>query len=276
MNVANNIVTTQKPINDYDITDDSVVELVRQGKIEAYEIIMRRYNQRLFRTARSILCDDGAAQDAVQESYIAAYLRLPTYTAGSSFSAWLTRITINEALMIKRKASHRIGQLSDQLTEDSTLTSGYDPMHIHANRELAGLIETAIDALPDQFRTVFVLREVQQLSITETALSLDIPEATVKTRLHRARSIMQTNLNRHIKDVGLHAFEFAGQRCDQIVINVFRRLNGAGGAQRCPPRVGDFRWNDAGRYFERSYRAAASGAASIADASAKLKGIEKS
>lgn len=224
MNFDSNIIAAPRHVKNHDMTDESVIELVRLGRIEAYEIIMRRYNQRLFRTARSILCDDGAAQDAVQESYIAAYMRLSTYATGSKFSAWLTRITINEALMIKRKSSHRMTQLSEELTEDSPLTSGLDPLEIHANRELASLIETAIDSLPDQFRTAFVLREVQQLSISETALCLDIPEATVKTRLHRARKIMQNNLNKHIKDAGLHAFEFAGQRCDQIVLNVSRRL----------------------------------------------------
>lgn len=204
--------------------DESVVELVRRGDVSAYEVIMRRYNQRLFRAARSILCDDGAAQDAVQEGYIAAYFRLATYTAGSNFSAWLTRITINEALMMKRRSSHRMTKLSEELTDDTAHAAGHDPVDIHANRELAGLIETAIDSLPDPFRTVFVLRDVQQLTITETALCLEIPEATVKTRLHRARNIMQSNLHKHIKDVGLHAFEFAGQRCDQIVLNVFKRI----------------------------------------------------
>jgi len=203
-------------------TDEAVINLICLGETKLYSVIMRRYNQRLFRTARSILKNDDDAQDAVQEAYISAFFKLDSYESTGKFAAWLTRITVNEALMIKRKPVNKIFEKS---FNETVITARGNPADTLANKELAGLIEVAIDALPDNFRIVFVLRAVQQLSVRETALSLDIKEATVKTRFLRAREQMQLFLNKHIQDVGLHAFEFAGQRCDNIVMNVFKRLD---------------------------------------------------
>lgn len=201
--------------------DDVIVNLVREGDILSYEVIMRRYNQRLFRTARSILNNDDDAQDAVQEAYIAAFYKLDSYESSGRLGAWLTRITVNEALMIKRKPDNRV---VDQSSSEMLSNPQGSPDDAAANRQLSVLIESAIDTLPDNFRRVFMLRAVQQLSVRETADSLDIKEATVKTRYLRARQQMQTVLNKHIEDVGLHAFEFAGERCDGIVKNVIDQL----------------------------------------------------
>ena len=200
------------------LSDEVVVERVRQGDIAAYEFIMRRYNQRLFRTARSILKNDAAAEDAVQEAYIAAFYKLGSYQSIGKLGAWLSRITVNEALMIKRKPDNGQAELSAVI--DSQAHQHTNPSDLFANSELAGLIENAIDALPDEFRSVFVLRAVQQLSVRETAESLDLNETTVKTRFFRAREKMQQLLNPHIQGAGLHAFEFAGKRCDRIVRSV--------------------------------------------------------
>lgn len=204
--------------------DDIVIEQVRKGNTNAFEIIMRRYNQRLYRVARSILTDSDAAQDAVQQAYISAYYKLERYTPGGYFGAWLTRITINEALMIKRKADNRIAATKDSLDNDKLSATGTDPVTVQTNKELAGLIESAIEKLPDEFRYVFVLRAIQQLSTKETAESLDINETTVKTRLHRARNLMQHSLNQHIEQAGMQVYEFAGQRCDRIVRTVLEKL----------------------------------------------------
>ena len=203
-------------------SDEDVIKLVRQGETQSYEIIMRRYNQRLFRAARSILKNDDDAQDAMQEAYISAFFKLDSYESTGKLGAWLTRITVNEALMIKRKPGYRI---FEQSCNETVIATRGNPADTLANKELAGLIEVAIDALSDSYRTVFVLRAVQQLSVRETALSLDVKEATVKTRFLRAREQMQLTLDKHIQDVGLHAFEFAGQRCDNIVKNVLKRLD---------------------------------------------------
>ena len=216
INATNNIATTP---------DEVAIEQVCAGNTNAFEIIMRRYNQRLYRIARSILHDNDVAQDAVQQAYISAYSKLGSYKPTGSFGAWLTRITINEALMIKRKPDNRIAEVKQILDNDKLPIASTEPMTVHANKELATLIETAIDKLPEEFRHVFILRIIQELSIRETAESLDINETTVKTRLHRARNIMQQTLNQHIEQAGMHVFEFAGQRCDRMVRTVLNKLS---------------------------------------------------
>lgn len=208
------------------LSDEMAIALVRKGNTAAYEIIMRRYNQRLYRAARSVLNDNDAAQDAVQQAYISAYYKLDSYTARGRLGAWLTRITMNEALMIKRKPDHRVANSKTSLDNGKLAQTGANPATILANKELAALIETAIEKLPDDYRCVFVLRAVQQLSTKETAESLGIYQATVKTRFHRARNLMQHSLNQHIKQAGLQVYEFAGQRCDRIVNSVLQRLGG--------------------------------------------------
>lgn len=206
--------------------DHLTIARIRAGDTGAYADIMRRYNQRLFRVARSILLDDDAAQDAMQEAYVNAYFKLDKYAPTGSFGAWLTRITVNEALMMKRK-DRRIDHDSAANPADrdpERAAPRADPADRAANRELAGLIETAVDTLPEDFRTVFVLRALQQLSVHDTAASLGINEATVKTRLYRARALMQKQLDKHIAAAGMAVFEFAGRRCDNMVSGVLKRL----------------------------------------------------
>ncbi len=211
------------------IPDDDAIERIRAGDTESYEIIMRRYNQRLFRVARSILQDDDAAQDAVQKAHISAFFKLDRFASSGSFAAWLTRIAVNEALMIKRKdriykKQYDAGNFIEHESGELTAALRSDPADLAARSQIAQLIEQAVDQLPEDFRTVFVLRAIQQLSAKETAESLDIKEATVKTRYHRARKIMQVALNRHMDSAGLRAFEFAGKRCDSMVATVFKRI----------------------------------------------------
>ena len=207
------------------ISDESIIEQILKGNTDAFEIIMRRYNQRLYRIARSILINNDAAEDAVQQAYIAAYFKLDNYIPSGSFGAWLTRITINEALMIKRKPDNRFAETKDIIDDEKIASTQSDPMSVQTNKELGGLIVAAVDKLPEEFRHVFILRAIQQLSTRETAESLNINETTVKTRLHRARNMMQQTLNQHIEKAGLHVHEFAGQRCDNMVKAVLEVLH---------------------------------------------------
>lgn len=212
------------------LTDEAVVQRVRAGETAAYEILMRRYNQRLFRAARSILQDDDEAQDAVQEAYVRAYYQLDRYTPAPSFGAWLTRIAVNEALMSKRrqrKNSSRFAHASDGPAP--ALDRRHEPAELLARGQLSGVIEGAIDRLPQEFRTVFVLRAVQELSVQETAASLGVPENTVKTRFHRARKLMQEMLETDLTAAERQAFQFAGARCDRMVEIVLARIMRNGG-----------------------------------------------
>lgn len=211
-----------------DPTDETVIARIRAGDAAAYEIIMRRYNRRLFRVTRSILRDDDDAQDAMQEAYVRAFTRLADFAAPGSFGAWLTRIAVNEALMRKRKDQRFEHVDAAAADEDDAMSQtpapGAGTEELAANDELRHLIEVAVDRLPDNCRTVFVLRAIEQLSIEETASHLDIPPATVKTRFHRARGLMQQALAVHIGAAGLHTFDFAGARCDCMVAAVLARV----------------------------------------------------
>lgn len=210
-----------------DASDDTLVARARAGDVPAHELIMRRYNRRLFRVTRSILRDSDAAQDAMQDAYVRAFTHLDNYRAPGNFAAWLTRIAVNEALMRHRKDQRYLplaaaDDESDHLTSPPVRTD--TPEDLAAGGELRRLIEIAIDRLPDSFRTVFMLRAIEQLSVEETAASLEIPAATVKTRFHRARVLMQQALNDDIEAAGLKAFDFDGPRCDRIVQSVLERL----------------------------------------------------
>lgn len=211
-----------------ELPDEALVARMRAGDPSAYEVMLRRYNRRLFRVTRSILRDDDDAQDAMQEAYVRAFTRLAEFRTPGNFGAWLTRIAINEALM-KNRRDQRL-EHPDATTSDEDDYNGQTPAmsagteDLAANGELRQLIETAVDHLPDHCRTVFVLRAIEQLSIEETAAHLDIPPATVKTRFHRARGLMQQALAVHIEAAGLGAFDFAGPRCDRIVARVLARV----------------------------------------------------
>jgi RNA polymerase sigma-70 factor (ECF subfamily) len=193
---------------------------------------MRRYNRRLYRVARSVLRDDAEAEDALQDAYLQAYRALPAFRGESALGTWLTRIVVNAALMRQRKT----GRLADVIelgadfgADDAVLPR--DRLDEPAQPELAALraqtrrlIETGIDKLPAAFRTVFVLRAVEELTVEETATTLDIPEATVRTRYFRARTMLREALAREIDFAIEDAFGFDGARCDRIVEAVRRRL----------------------------------------------------
>jgi RNA polymerase sigma-70 factor (ECF subfamily) len=210
------------------LSDDELVDRVRRSDALAFEALMRRYNRRLFRIARSVLRNDAMAEDAVQEAYIKAFTQLDRYEPSGRFGPWLGKVTVNEALMLKRGARTRIDALSlDSVGEaelrraDSMWRSpAADPVDSIQARQL---LELAIDALPDAFRTVFMLRVVEQLSISEVAEYLSLNESTVKTRLHRAQRALHSHLAERLDRERLSVFEFDGARCDRIVDAVLIR-----------------------------------------------------
>jgi RNA polymerase sigma-70 factor (ECF subfamily) len=209
-----------------DLSDHRLIELIRQNERGAFEALMRRYNRRLFRVARSVLRNDAAAEDAVQEAYIRAFTRLDRYKPTGSFDAWLTRIALNEALMNRRKSRAEVSLddvdehvlIDDRVPEPESAMDGVDA--VYARR----MLEHAVDALPEHYRTVFVLRAVEQLSINNTAACLGLTSATVKTRLHRAQRRLRTELARRLARERISIFDFDGVRCDRIVAAVLARL----------------------------------------------------
>lgn len=215
------------------LSEHDLVERVRAGDAAAFELIMRRHNRRLFRLARSVLRNAPEAEDVVQETYVRAFTRLDDFIGPDGFAAWLARIAHNEALG-RVRGRDRVVSLHDYVSEHDgetdarrieTMTSHQpDPERLAGNGELRRLLEDAIDALPDEFRAVFVLRAVEGMSVAETAEALSIRPETVKTRFHRARHRLQETLGLRFDALMPAAFEFGGARCDRIVDAVLARL----------------------------------------------------
>lgn len=208
------------------LTDREVVDYILNGDKHLFELLMRRYNRRMFRLARSILRDSMEAEDALQEGYVLAYTNLRSFKGDSSAAGWLAKIVVNEALgrLRRRRNNH---SLDSETNPEEINVSLENPEQLVNGRETLGMIESAIDRLPKCYRTVFVLRAVEQLSVNETAEYLGIPPATVKSRFHRARSILQNRLFKQVDELTQDVFIFGGTRCDRIVEEVYRRLAGA-------------------------------------------------
>ena len=210
------------------LTDEEVVARVRSGDQPLFEIVMRRYNQRLFRAARAILRDDADAEDAVQQAYIAAYRHLDQFAGTARFATWLTRIAIREALGRLRTRKRR-GEVEFDAEAGETMTmmkqNPDDSPEDHAQqRELGGILESAVDALPEIYRVVFMMREVEQLSTQETADVLELSEEAVKVRLHRARAMLRDGLFAKVDKSLAETFPFLGARCDRIVAAVMAKI----------------------------------------------------
>jgi RNA polymerase sigma-70 factor (ECF subfamily) len=210
------------------LTDGEVVRRVLDGDIALLEIIMRRYNQRLFRLVRSIVKDDSQAEDIVQETYVRAYEHLSEFEGRAKFSTWLTKIAVYEAYARVRRYDYQnvdsISKLEDQGL--SMKSDERDPERQTFDGEMKMLLERALDSLPDDYRSVFMLREVEGLSTAETAECLEISEENVKTRLHRARGLLQHELYSVVGATATTAFQFLGARCDEVVARVMRRIQG--------------------------------------------------
>ena len=221
------------------LDDPGLVQQVQRGNAGAFAVLMRRYNRRLYRTARAILKDDAAAEDALQEGYVAAYRHIGEFRGDAQIATWITRIVVNQALQALRKLRReQVVVLFDERSEEHA----EDPDHANAaadsasfagpekamlRSEMRRLIERKIDELPEGYRTVFMLREVEDMSVEETATALGIPAATVRSRLFRAKARLREALAQEMDMATQDVFGFDGERCDRIVRTVLDRLGGA-------------------------------------------------
>ena len=208
-------------------TDQEIVDRVKAGDTALYEIIMRRYNQRLYRVARAILRDDDESEDVMQDAYVRAYQHLDQYAGRAPFSTWLTRIAVHEALA-RVRARKRNPQLDDSAEDGEHLMNLPEPSpgpEDNASRaETSRLLEEAVLRLPEQYRIVVTLRDIEDLSTSETAAALELTEENVKVRLHRGRAMARNWLLSRVGAVAKDAFPFMGVRCDRVVAAVFARL----------------------------------------------------
>ena len=216
-----------------DASDAELARRVAGGESAAFEMLMRRHNRTLFRTARAILRDDAEAEDALQEAYMQAYRSMGSFRGEAKLSTWLARIVANEALMRLRKHARRgdivplqSSAALENLNEIPDPSMEKSPENSAQRAQTRRLLEAQIDALPDSYRTVFVLRAVEEMSVEETASVLQIPEATVRSRFFRARSLLREGLAAKIDLACEEAFAFDGERCDRIVAGVMERIEG--------------------------------------------------
>jgi RNA polymerase sigma-70 factor (ECF subfamily) len=221
-----------KPVPSELPDDAALARRLVAGDASAFEPVMRRHNQMLYRLARSILRDDAEAEDAVQEAYLSAFRHIGSYRGDAALSTWLARIVVNESYgrLRKRKSAIVVSfegtRADNQESEEADVADDTTerPDAAAHRGELRALLERRIDGLPEQFRTVFVLREVQELTVDETAACLAIPAATVRTRTFRARALLRESLARDLDLATPDAFGFDGERCDRIVAQVLARL----------------------------------------------------
>ena len=204
------------------ITDSALAARVAAGDGAAFELVMRRYNRRLFRVARSVLRDDADAEDALQETYLAAYRSIGSFRGDSSLATWLSKLVLNHCIARRRRELRRdnIVPIVAQETFDDTGDDSEAPDRALVRTQLRSLLERKVDELPEQFRTVFVMRAIEELSVEETAQLLAIPEATVRSRHFRARSLLRESLALEMDLAEQELFGFDGERCDRIVARV--------------------------------------------------------
>lgn len=225
----------EPPVPTSGLDDHELVRRVLARDPLAFELLMRRHNRRLYRIARSLLRDASDAEDALQEAYLSAYRAMAGFRGDASVATWLGRIVTNECMDRLRRGARRdkvvsilrghelaAGEHEDEPHEPVPVEEG-TPEQALARAQLRTLLERSIDQLPQDFRAVFVLRTVEELSVEETAASLDIPEATVRTRHFRARNLLRAAISRHLEEAGRDVFGFDGERCDRIVASVLAR-----------------------------------------------------
>lgn len=207
-------------------SDGDVIERVLAGQTALFELLMRRYNERVYRAARAIVRDEREAEDVMQQAYVNAFTHLRQFHGTARFSTWLTRIAINEALARVRRRG-RYEPLDDEFTKvelPMPRDAGDDPERQAYSGEMRGLLEWAIDRLPDGTREVFMLREVEGLSTREVAESLAVSEDVVKTRLSRGRALLRRLLMERTGASAPDAFRFYRPRCDRVVARVLARI----------------------------------------------------
>lgn len=206
------------------LTDEELVARIVSGERALFEILLRRHNQRIYRAVRAVLRDDADAEDVMQEAYLSAYQHLAQFEGRAKFSTWLTRIAVNAA--IARRGGKWASAMTD--ADDDSLEAlesiAPDPERNTLTSELREVMEREVAALPDSFRSTFILREVDGLSTTETAELLGISEDLVKTRLHRARTTLRDRLYQRAGITLESLFAFGNARCDRVVAAVMARV----------------------------------------------------
>ena len=213
------------------LTDEDLVNLARARDEAAVRAITNRYNRRLFRIARSILRNDGEAEDVVQETYVRAFTGLDLFRGNARFGTWITRIAMNEALgRLRRRRptvdweTYGANRNQAEIIHFPASAVNNDPEKVMAQSEVRAVLEQAIDELPDAFRAVFVARIVEGMSVDETADLFGLQPETVKTRLHRARRLLREELDKQLGPALTSSFPFDGQRCDRMTESVVRRI----------------------------------------------------
>lgn len=208
------------------LSDDEIVARVLDGETALYELLMRRYNQRLFRVARSILRDSDEAEDVMQDAYVRAFEHLSEFAGAAKFSTWLTKIAVYEALRRVKRRSRTVALDSKEgdFIMSTAASNTRDPERQTHDEEVRLVLERAIDALPDGYRSVFVLRVTEGLDVAETAAVLEIGTEAVKSRLHRARAMLRKDLQQRAGVAMEQAFPFHLSRCDRVVEGVLRRI----------------------------------------------------
>jgi RNA polymerase sigma-70 factor (ECF subfamily) len=201
------------------LDDDTVVARVLAGEVALFELIIRRYNQRLFRITRSVLKDDAEAEDAMQDVYVNAFGKLATFRGEAKLSTWLTRIALYEALgrLKKRRGGMSIIDDEESIMADESQSS---PEQNAFTGELRTLLERAVDALPSGLRAAYVLRDVEAMSTAEAAACLEIGEDALKMRLSRARSLLRAHISEELGSAAADLFGFQAPRCDRMVAAV--------------------------------------------------------
>jgi RNA polymerase sigma-70 factor (ECF subfamily) len=208
--------------------DGSVARRIAAGDRVAFELLMRRHNRKLYRLARATLRDDVEAQDALQEAYLAAFRSIGQFRGDASLGTWLSRLVLNECLGRIRRHDRRQNVIpmvrADEQLTDNCVDQSESPDAATTRAQVRNLLERRVDELPDSFRAVFVMRSVEDLSVAETALTLGIPEETVRSRHFRAKSLLRAALEAQFGQAESDLFDFGGEHCDRIVASVLAQL----------------------------------------------------
>lgn len=199
------------------VPDETLIARILAGEKRLFELLMRKYNQRLYRIGMSILENEAEAEDAMQTAYINAYEHLSGFERRASFGTWLTKIMLNQCYEQRRK-NRRLHTTTEQTDNIAIMNTAVNEL---ANKELGRTLQQAVAKLPEKYRVVFVLREIEDLSVRETSAALQIEESNVKVRLNRAKSMLRENLNGYMKD---HVYSFHLSKCDRIVNRVLEHL----------------------------------------------------
>ena len=221
-----NNVNSEHTILTGTISDSEIIARVLGGTKELYALLIRKYNQRLYRVCMSIINDDAEAEDIMQVAYIKAYENLERFESKSAFSTWITRILINESLLRIRKRKQLLNLNDDTVNNEISQQYSVDsqtPLMNVINSELKGILEKAIQQLPEKYRTVFIMREIENMSVAETGECLDLSPANVKVRLNRAKAMLKNLLSEYYQKEDILHFHLS--KCDRIVESVMKQID---------------------------------------------------